>query len=155
MSMSADQSRMTISFLIQDRLFEFGRAVDSKQFHRLDAVFDQNAVGIYNGANSHETAAQLIAAMHHNLGVNSHCGVSQHNILNVQVVQDDDVAAESRAYFYAIHAGVAAYDGQLWKTWGEYNDFWILTAAGWRIRERRYTTFFSEGPAEIVTAKPT
>lgn len=155
MNMSTDQARMTTSFLIQERLSEFGRAVDTKQFDRLDAVFDQNAVGTYNGRNSHRTAAQLIEAMHHNLGDNSHCGVSQHNILNVQVALDDDASAESRAYFYAVHAGLGIYDGQLWKTWGEYNDFWILTAAGWRIRERRYTTFFSEGPAEIVTARPT
>ena len=155
MNKSADQNRMATSFLIQERLFEFGRAVDTKQFHRLDAVFDQKAVGIYNGRNGHDTAAQLIDAMHQNLGNNSNCGASQHNILNVQIVSDGDEEIESRAYFYAIHAGLGPYDGQLWKTWGEYNDFWVLTAAGWRIRQRRYTTFFNEGPAEIVTTKPT
>ncbi len=154
MSEASIQRRMATSFLIQERLFEFGRAVDSKQFDKLDTVFDENAVGIYNGKRGHDTRAQLIASMHHNIGSNSYCEASQHNVLNVQIMSDDEETAESRAHFYAVQAGCDRYEGQYWKTWGEYNDFWVMTAVGWRIRKRLYTTFFSEGPAEIVTARP-
>lgn len=138
--------------MITDRLLEFSRAVDTKKFERLENVFAPVAVGIYNGRRSHETCAELIASMHRNLGDNCYCGASQHNVLNVQVEMEGTDRATSRAYFYAVQLGVDRYDGQFWKTWGEYHDFWTLTAAGWRIHERRYTTFFSEGPAEIVTA---
>lgn len=147
------QERMAAWFLVQDRLAEFGRAVDAKQFHRLEQVMTPDVVGIYNGQRSHETCAQLIDAMEINLGVDSYCAKCQHNVLNVQVFLDGKDHIESLANFYAIQQGQYDYEGQYWKTWGEYNDFWVRTPGGLRLRERRYTTFFSEGPAEIVTPR--
>jgi hypothetical protein len=138
-------------FLIQDRLFTFCRIVDSKDFDRLDEVFLPEGTGNYNGHQTQESCAGLIASMHHSLGPGSNCGSTQHNVLNLQVEMVDAGHATSKAYFYAEQYGARRFEGEIWTTWGEYKDNWLKTAAGWRILHRHYTTFFSRGPDEIVT----
>mgnify|MGYP001765967280 CR=1 FL=1 len=149
--MVQEQDRMLLAFLIQERLFAFGRAVDSKRFSDLTETFAADAGGDYGEGRSVSTCKELIAAMEHNLGSGSNCGASQHNILNVQVTVDANGGTASKANFYAVHEGLGRLKGQLWSTWGEYHDSWVLTPDGWRISFRRYVTLFSQGPAEIVT----
>lgn len=146
-------AEMTISFEIGQKLNQFARLVDTKEFDSLGQVFVDEIVGIYNGAQGHDTLEALIASMHLTLGANSLCAGSQHNVLNLTVTGMGENWAESRAYFYAVQQGRGEYEGQFWKTWGEYNDVWASTPEGWRIARRNYTTFFSEGPQEIVGGK--
>lgn len=148
--MPLDMERLLLKFHIEEGLARFGRAVDAKGFSALDQVFLPEAVGVYNGYQAHSCLAELIEAMADKLGPDSQCGVSQHNVLNVEADFDGAGQAVSFANFYALQEGVKDYAGQTYKTWGEYNDFWSLTPAGWRIRERRYTTLFNEGPKAIV-----
>jgi SnoaL-like domain len=148
--MPSDMDRLLLKFHVEERLAKFGRAVDEKAFSKLDQIFLPDVVGIYNGYQSHSSLVELIEAMDSKLGPDSACGICQHNVLNVEADFDGEGRAISRANFYALQEGVGDYAGQTYKTWGEYNDFWTLTPSGWRIRERRYTTFFNEGPKAIV-----
>lgn len=148
--MDADKERMLLTFLIQERLFAFGRAVDSKQFPQLSEVFAPSASGDYGYGRGHQSCDELIQSMEQHLGPGSNCGPSQHNILNVRVSRNPDGGVESQSNFYAVHEGVGRLQGQIWSTWGQYNDAWRLTDDGWRIQHRRYVTFFSAGPADIV-----
>lgn len=148
--MPSDQERMLLAFHVKDRLARFGRAVDTKAFGGLDEIFMPDVVGIYDGHTSHTTLAQLVGAMEIFLGPDSNCGKSLHNVMNVEAAFDGEGRAVSYANFYALQEGLKDYSGQTYKTWGEYNDFWTLTPDGWRIHERRYSTWFSEGPKAIV-----
>jgi hypothetical protein len=147
----ANGDRMLLTFLIQDRLYAFGRAVDTKQFSRLAETFAADVTGDYGYGRTHTGRDELIGSMEHHLGQGSNCGRSQHNVLNVQVSVDSDGVVNSRSNFYAVHEGVGRLQGEIWSTWGEYNDIWTLTPEGWRSRHRHYVTFFSEGPGDIVS----
>ncbi|CAB1370472.1 nuclear transport factor 2 family protein [Denitratisoma oestradiolicum] len=146
----ADRERMLLTLLIQERLFAFGSAVDSKQFPRLSEAFASSASGDYGQGRGHRSCDELIQSMEQHLGAGSNCGPSQHNILNVRVFVAPDDGVESQSNFYAVHEGVGRLQGQIWSTWGQYNDSWVSTVEGWRIQHRRYVTFFSAGPADIV-----
>jgi hypothetical protein len=148
--MSSASEKMLLTFHIQERLARFCRAVDTKEFARLDEVFLPEVVGIYNEHQSHATLAELVSAMQSFIGADSNCGASLHNVMNVEADFDGENSAVSWANFYALQEGLKDYTGQTYKTWGIYNDFWTLTDHGWRIRERRYTTLFNEGPKAIV-----
>lgn len=150
---SSTEQRMAVHFLIQERLFAFCHAVDSKQFEALGKIFLTSATGEYGEGRTVSSLAELVNRMKQNLGGGSNCGASQHNVLNLRIVPGDNDEWESTAHFYAVHEGKGPCEGMLWKTWGEYHDTWTLTEDGWKIRHRHYHTFFSEGLAEIVSSQ--
>ncbi len=124
--------------------------VDWKEFDGMTGVFTHDTVGDYSRAyeNVVHGVEPLIAAMHRNLGEGSNCGPTHHNVLNFRIAVDGDTA-ESRAHYYAVHKGLNAYEGQIYSMWGEYHDFWVRTAEGWRVKKRNYSVFLIEGPPEI------
>ncbi len=124
--------------------------VDQKQFDAMTGVFTHDAVGDYSTAykNVVNGVEPLIKSMHNNLGTGSNCGATHHNVLNFRVTVSGDIA-ESRAHYYAVHKGLNAFEGQIYSMWGEYHDFWARTAQGWRVKERFYSIFLTEGPNEI------
>jgi 3-phenylpropionate/cinnamic acid dioxygenase small subunit len=126
--------------------------IDAKDFARLDEVFTPDTIGDYTqtyGAGAvREGLPVLIELMTRNLGRNSGCGPTQHNVGNFRITVDGD-AAESRVNFYAVHRSVTG-AAALFSTWGEYHDSWLRTAAGWRIRSRHYRTFLTEGSAATL-----
>lgn len=149
--MTQDEVRWaTVKAQLEDKLAEFGRAVDDKAFDALSEVFDPAAVGDYDGRRSHETSAVLIAAMHAHLGRMSECGATQHNVLNLRLLALDGDAARSLCNYYAVHQGVNAQAGRILSMWGSYQDDWRLTDQGWRIVHRRYTSLMADGPKAIV-----
>ncbi len=151
MEIKADSSPESAWFAVQQKLFAFCSAVDRRQFHELRDVFLESATGDYGKGRVSANLADLLLAMEHNLGAGSNCGPSQHNVLNVRVALDEQGNWTSTAHFYAVHAGTGRWEGMLWKTWGQYEDLWEMTGNGLRIRHRQYTTFFEEGPGEIVS----
>lgn len=143
--------RSQLAFLLGEKLADFGKAVDTKHFDTLLEVFAEDATGNYGERPGHSSCRELIDSMAHNLGEGSNCGASQHNVLNLRLVEHDGDRAVTRSNFYAVHQGLNRFSGQLWSTWGEYLDSWLLTPAGWRIWHRQYHTLFSEGPEQIVS----
>ena len=92
-------AEIMISFEIGRKLNQFARLLDAKDFDSLEQVFADEIVGIYNGAQRHNTLDALIAAMHRILGADSLCAGTQHNILNLTLTDTGENWAESRAYF--------------------------------------------------------
>lgn len=119
---------------IQDLLTRYTRAIDTRDFDRLDDVFtpdatiDYTAVGGTRGAFP-EVKAWLRTAL-------GHYSVSQHMISNFTIVVEGDTA-QSRVYVFN-PMGRTRPDGQLelFFMGGYYVDRLIRTAAGWRIAER-------------------
>lgn len=150
MNIESIDANIRLSYLLQEGLSKFGRAVDEGRFNDLGRIFTDDAIGIYNGRIGHETCQGLIDAMEHTFGPDGQCSGGQHNVLNVEVQYISEHKAESKANFYAIQVGSGKYSGKYWSTWGEYNDLWTLTDDGWRIYERKYSTKFSAGEQGIV-----
>ncbi|MGF7151111.1 3-phenylpropionate/cinnamic acid dioxygenase small subunit [Sphingomonas zeicaulis] len=127
--------------------------VDSKDFDRMDEVFTEDAVGDYTQALGpgviSPDRASLIASMHANLGPQSSCGATHHNVLNFRIHPDGDNAT-AKVNYYAVHRGRGAHDGALYSMWGQYADDLIRTDAGWRVARRVYTVALTEGPSAVV-----
>ena len=138
---------------IEQAYFRYCDVIDQKIFERLDEVFLPDAVGDYRSSNGnlHHGLAPLVARLNHNMsnGPYSDCGATHHNVFNVRATVDGDSAVSS-AHFYAVHQGLNAYAGKIYACWGQYDDQWVRTAQGWRIKYRRYTNFLIDGPVEIV-----
>lgn len=150
MNLEKIDEKIRLSYLLQEGLAKFGRAVDEGRFEDLKQVFTADALGIYNGRLGHETCQGLIDSMNIAFGPAGNCSGGQHNVMNVEARYISDAEAETTANFYAIQIGGGKYAGKYWSTWGEYNDFWTLTKDGWRIYKRQYTTKFSDGEQSIV-----
>jgi 3-phenylpropionate/cinnamic acid dioxygenase small subunit len=127
--------------------------VDSKAFDRMDEVFTADCVGDYTQALGPSVVspdrASLIASMHANLGPQSRCGATHHNVLNFRIAVAGDQAT-AKVNYYAVHCGRGAWEGALYSMWGQYADDLVRTPAGWRVAHRVYTVALTEGPAEVV-----
>jgi 3-phenylpropionate/cinnamic acid dioxygenase small subunit len=128
--------------------------VDAKTFDAMDAVFTADCIGDYTQALGPGVVspdrASLIASMHANLGPDSSCGATHHNVLNFRIVVAGDTAT-ARVHYYAVHRGRGAQDGALYSMWGEYDDALVRTTDGWRIAHRVYTCALTEGPPAVVS----
>ncbi len=81
---------------------------------------------------------------------------TSHHLSNVRIRFTGDGSAESTAYVYAWHLATA--DGRRIDLWGRYHDRLVLTAVGWRIKNRRLSAAGSDGwhnpPFEPVVRLP-
>jgi ketosteroid isomerase-like protein len=140
---------------IEQGYYRYCEVIDAKQFAALADVFEAGAVQDYRSSNGilQNGLAPLVERLERNMGAGSYCGGTQHNVTNIRIVVDGDTAT-AKAHFYAVHAGVEAYEGQRYTCWGEYGDVWARGADGWRVRRRDYRNFLTEGPVAIIRGKP-
>ena len=150
---------MSLQFLedkhaIEQTYIRYCEAIDAKQFERLSEVFTADTNHDYTqalGPGVYVTSlAQLLESMHANLGEGSNCGATQHNVNNFRIAVDGDTAT-AKVNYYAIHRGIGRFAGALYSMWGLYDDQLVRTVDGWRIAQRKYTTFTVEGP--VVTSR--
>lgn len=129
--------------------------VDKKHFDAMDEVFMADCQGDYTQALGPGVISpnreSLIASMHANLGIESNCGATQHNVNNFRITVNGDTA-QAKVHYYAVHRGLRDFEGQLYSMWGQYEDDLQRTGSGWRIAHRVYVCFLSEGPAGITSA---
>jgi 3-phenylpropionate/cinnamic acid dioxygenase small subunit len=138
---------------IEQVYFRYCEVIDAKDFDRLSDVFTEDAVGDYRSSNGilQQGLAPLVERLHRGMGKDSDCGATQHNVFNIRIDLEGD-GATSKAHFYAVHAGLGRFAGQIYSCWGQYDDRWVRTPAGWRVRERLYANFLTDGPVEIIRA---
>ena len=117
-------------------------------------VFTDDTLGDYTQALGPEVISvglpNLIASMHQNLGAGSTCGPTHHNVGNFRVTVDGDTA-EAKVHYYAVHLGLGAHAGAIYSMWGQYNDKLVRTKDGWRIKNRVYHAYITDGP--VVTSR--
>ena len=134
---------------ITDALGRWCRIVDTKSLDHMPLVFADSIEWDFGKGTVDVGLAKVIERIRAHLIRDSNCGATQHHLANLRVDLDGDTA-ESEAYFFATHAGVGPYSGQVLLQWGNYNDFWHRTVSGWRIVKRIYRIDISQGPLEIV-----
>ena len=125
--------------------------VDSKDFDRLDEVFTPDTQHDYTQSMPGvvtDNLAMIVGAMTLNLGAGSLCGATHHNVTNFRIEVTGD-SATAKVHYIAAHAGTGRMAGHVYTMWGEYDDRLVRTLAGWRVRDRIYTTALTQG--EIVT----
>lgn len=149
---------MSLQLLMDERAIRqtyirYCEIVDAKTFDALDEVFTAEATGDYSQALGpgviSPDRASLIASMHANLGPQSNCGPTHHNVGNFRIAVDGDTA-RAKVHYYAVHLGQGDFPGALYSMWGQYDDELVRTPQGWRVRARVYTCSLSQGP--IVTS---
>ncbi|OCC24391.1 hypothetical protein MB02_07365 [Croceicoccus estronivorus] len=139
---------------IEQVYFRYCEVIDAKAFDDLADVFMADAVQDYRSSNGilEKGLAPLVERLHRNMGPQSLCGGTQHNVFNIRVEPDGDQAA-AKAHFYAVHAGREHLEGLRYSCWGQYDDRWRRTPSGWRVAERLYRNFLTEGPVEIIRGR--
>jgi len=126
--------------------------IDAKRFDDLDQVFTADCVGDYRDTQGVviEGLAPLVAGLHRNMGPDSTCGPTHHNVLNFRIDPLDESNARAQVHFYAVHRGVGTMSGALYTVWGQYDDELIRTEAGWRVARRRYTNYVVDGDKAVI-----
>jgi len=134
---------------IQQVYVRYCEIVDSKQFEHMVEVFTPDTVGDYTQAYGPGVVMNgvqvTISLMQRNLGELSNCGPTHHNVGNFRIRVHGNTAT-ARVNFYAVHRGIRDYPGARYSMWGEYDDDLVLTLAGWRVKNRRYSISLREGP---------
>lgn len=152
---------MSLQFLIDKHAIErvyirYCEIVDTKAFDAMDEVFTEDATGDYSQALGpgviSPNRASLIASMHANLGPDSNCGPTHHNVGNFRISVEGDTA-HAKVHYYAEHLGQGDFPGELYSMWGQYEDDLVRTPAGWRVKARVYKCFIAQGP--VVTSPRT
>jgi len=152
---------MSLQYLIDKDAIEqvyirYCEIVDAKTFDDMHEVFTEDATGDYTQALGpgviSPDCASLIASMHANLGPDSNCGPTHHNVGNFRVKVDGDTA-RAKVHYYAEHIGRGDYEGEQYSMWGQYEDDLVRTPQGWRVKARLYKCYFSRGPAAVTSAR--
>lgn len=149
---------MPLQRLLDERAIEqlyigYCEIVDTKRFDELHEVFTEDATGDYTQALGPGVVspdrASLIASMHANLGPQSNCGPTHHNVGNFRIIVDGETAT-AKVHYYAEHLGQGDYPGEQYSMWGQYDDELVRTRDGWRVSKRVYTCAIKRGP--VVTS---
>ncbi|WP_157217011.1 nuclear transport factor 2 family protein [Flavisphingomonas formosensis] len=123
--------------------------IDAKDFDRLTEVFAHDAVQDYRSNLGPDGLMQgtgpLIAGAKTHMGEGSNCGATHHNVMNFRIHVSGDTAT-AKVHYYAVHVGARKYEGAIYSMWGEYDDQLVRTPQGWRVKNRMYRSFFTEGP---------
>jgi hypothetical protein len=138
--------------LIKQVYLRYCDVIDSKVFEHLDEVFTPECVGDYRDTNGmvRDGLAPLVAGLYVNMGAESCCGPTHHNVLNFRVQSDGSDHATAQVHFYAVHRGVKAMAGELYSCWGQYDDELTRTADGWRVSKRTYTNYVVDGNKGVI-----
>ncbi len=125
--------------------------IDRKEFARLYEVFTADCIGDYRSTNGkiQEGLAPLVEHVTRGMGPGSDCGPTHHNVCNFRIFVDGD-RATGKAHFYAAHEGINRCAGEHYTCWGEYDDQWVRTPAGWRVCRRTYRNFLIDGTVDVV-----
>ena len=117
------------------------RALDTKDWEALRDVFVPDATGDLGGGATRIGADEIIARISKALSL---LDESQHLVGNHEVVVDGDTATH-RCYLQAQHVRKDAVDGPNYIVAGRYEDEFVRTEAGWRIKYRRLVVMWTEG----------
>jgi 3-phenylpropionate/cinnamic acid dioxygenase small subunit len=137
---------------IEGQLYRYGEIHDSKEYHRLGEVFADNVQfsistrGLVAPFESPPVARSLAELIEMFLrGTGPKCGITHCDISNVVVDLNGD-SAQSTAHQYTVHQSKTDPRG-FYVVWGDYNDTWTRTLAGWRIASRVAGIWIEESTA--------
>ncbi|KAG6903134.1 hypothetical protein C0995_004681 [Termitomyces sp. Mi166 len=118
---------------IKDTINHYPLAIDSKNFSALSNIFTVDAIanyspplGVLSGLETIQNVLQSSLAP----------VTSQHGLSTQTVTLFSNTEANTTTYFTAQQFGMGIWEGQLFTSYGRYEDHLILTRDGWRIDRR-------------------
>jgi 3-phenylpropionate/cinnamic acid dioxygenase small subunit len=112
---------------VAELLLTYARAIDSRAYEQLDAVFTPDATADYGALGGLKDGRAAIVEFLSSAG--TRWDATQHFITNISAPGD----GTARCYFLAYHLKG---DAPPWLVGGEYHDRLVQTAEGWRIAHR-------------------
>lgn len=127
--------------ILVELLAEFAAATDARDWEAIASLLTDDAVGY--GARG---PAAVVQRMQDHLGG---VGPTQHLLGNHRVRVEGD---EARTFTCARvhHVGAGPLTGSFYECLGEYDDRWVRTLAGWRIRRRSFEIRISLGDWAVL-----
>lgn len=124
----------------------YARALDTKDFALLDDVFTPDATGDLASPTTLVGVDAIRARIRMAL---DHLDESQHLVGNHEIEVDGDTATH-RCYLQAQHVRHAAEGGTNYIVAGRYEDQFVRTDVGWRIKHRRLVVMWMDGNPTVV-----
>jgi hypothetical protein len=131
---------------ILNKLSDFPRIVDSKQWSRINEVFAEEIAFDYGDDGEQKGLPALLTQFRK---FHDRCGAMQHLLGSIQIDVDGDNAT-TKAYVQARHLGKDDKANNSVDTHGEYIDRWQRFAHGWRIIRRDARWQFIVGDITIL-----
>jgi len=122
-------------------LAEFASATDGRDWAAISALLTEDCVAY--GARGPEAA---VRRMQDHLGG---VGATQHLLGNHRVSVTGD-EARTRTYARVHHVGAGPMAGSSYECLGEYDDRWVRTEQGWRLRRRAFEIRVSLGDPAVL-----
>ncbi|MBE1534677.1 nuclear transport factor 2 family protein [Actinomadura algeriensis] len=126
---------------IVERLADLAAALDRRDWDAVGAMFVPSATGYRRTGRD-----EIVATVRAHLGG---CGPSQHLLGNHRVEIHGD-EARSLTYARVHHQGKGTAEGRAYECFGEYEDRWTRTPAGWRITSRAFTISYDLGDFAVL-----
>tara|TARA_B100000686_G_scaffold317265_1_gene365892 strand:- start:948 stop:1394 length:447 start_codon:yes stop_codon:yes gene_type:complete len=131
--------------LIVDKTIEYCWLIDTLDLDELHRIFTPDATFIIG-----EEVIQGLPAIQERIGKSlNRLDLSQHIISNHQVKIDKN-SATSRCYLHAQHLDKNAQKGALFVIAGRYEDQFVRTENGWRIKQRDLTPMWMDGNPGVL-----
>ena len=131
---------------IAEILARYASAIDERDWDRLATCFTADAVGDYAGAPPREGYAAIEALCRRTLAP---LDASQHLVGSIEIELQGD-QARSRCAVQAQHTRRGLAEGENYLVGGTYQDAWVRTDEGWRIRRRRLQVLWQEGNPGVL-----
>ncbi len=122
-------------------LADFAAATDARAWETIAALLTEDAYAY--GA---QGPVAVVERMQDHLGG---VGPTQHLLGNHRVRIDGD-QAQTFTYARVHHVGAGEMAGSFYECMGEYDDHWVRTSAGWRMRRRAFEIRISLGDWAVL-----
>lgn len=126
---------------LAETLHRLQKAIDTRDWDTVRATFTDDASG-YGATGLENTIAKMRA---HLDGV----GPTQHLLGNLRIELTDE-GARTLAYARVHHVGAGPMAGSFFECMGEYDDRWVPTAGGWRLRSRSFDMQITLGDFAVL-----
>lgn len=137
----SDATTVVDRLAVQDVLFRYATALDTKDWALLRTCFTPDVVGVYDAHGEQQGYERIEAMCRRALGP---LAASQHLIGNVEVVVSGDTA-RSTCYLQAMHVRERPDGADNFIVAGQYRDELVRTPDGWRIARRALRRIWTQG----------
>ena len=126
-------------------IHRYSRAMDCREWQLMEQVFVEDATATFNDTTFLRGRAQVVGLIRAAIEC---CSITHHMNTNIEAVIEGDTA-RVRNLFRAWHRGAAERTHISFEALGSYEDEFVRTRAGWRIRHRaeRSPIEFGDGAA--------
>lgn len=139
----------SIERVLLNKLGDFARCLDQRNWQKLDEVFSQTISFDYADGRGEQRGMEALKRQFQTFL--DACGPSQHLLGSIQIDEGPTAGVLiTRCYVQARHQGKGEKEALFFDSNGEYVDQWIKEPQGWRIIDRRVTWAMLQGDIAVL-----